>query len=522
MFGLLKNKFKEFTSKIFGKGQEKVEETKDQAILEEEQVQETKPIVQETQEKPTTSIEEPKPKIEQETISKPEPVVIKEQPSIVKEQPVVVKQEPVITKEEPKPSHIIENKFESKEIKENFENLESKLDDFDAKLAKELEQFKEPEIKKEPAPIKPKVVSEVPKPEQKIEIKKEPEPIKPKVFSEAPKPEPKPEPVAVSQVLKQEPEKEKEHEVSTSERYIELESKKPEKVKTGVFTSIKSLFVSKVSLSEKEISDFLDDFEISLLEADVSLDAAKSIVDDLKLNLSNAKFSKSNLLEDIKSEIKKSLGVQLNIDCNMDNYISKTKDEPLIIMFVGPNGAGKTTTIARFAYMYKQLKKSVVFASSDTFRAGAIDQLEIHAQRLGVRVVKQNYNSDPAAVAFDAVTSARANKIDVVLIDTAGRQETNINLMQELQKIKRVVKPHLTIYVGESQSGQAIVDQIRNFDKDIGLTGVVLTKIDTDPKGGVAISILNELKKPIFYLGTGQEYENLEKFSPEYIIERIV
>jgi len=307
-----------------------------------------------------------------------------------------------------------------------------------------------------------------------------------------------------------------------SKAYTDLESKKVEDVKKTTFTKIKSLFSSKIKLSEKEISEFLDDFEISLLEADVSIDSSTAIIEDLKKRLVNASFSKTNILEDIKKNIKETLKEQLNIDCDINNYISQKQNEPLIILIIGPNGAGKTTTISKFANLYKNQDKSVVLASSDTFRAGSIDQLEVHAKRLGVKVVKQNYGSDPAAVAFDAVASAKANKNDVVLIDTAGRQDTNINLMQELSKIKRVVKPDLTIYIGESQSGQTIVEQIQKFDKEIGVTGVILTKIDTDPKGGVAISILNEIKKPIFYIGTGQEYNDIEKFSPEYIIERIV
>jgi len=499
MFGLLKNKFKELTSKIFGKSQEKEEQ----------------PVVEKSLQEPISN--------EEKTIQPPAQELSKTNVATTSQIPEVNVQKERFT----------ENIRQSVPTSQPVATKEEVFDDFDEQLEKELEQYKykEPLVQKVSEPQKPKVASEsviqtpVPKPIKKILI--EPKETEPKTYSKQESFQIKKEVEKEIEKVSEEIKKDEIENISiqepvNSERYEELKTKKPEKVKTSVFTSIKSIFVSKVSLSEKEINDFLDDFEISLLEADVSLDASQAIVNDLKTKLSSAKFSKSNLLEDIKKEIRESLFIQLNIDCNMDNYINKSKDEPLIIMFVGPNGAGKTTTIARFAYMYKQLNRSVILASSDTFRAGAIDQLEIHSQRLGVRVVKQNYNSDPAAVAFDAVTSAKANKVDVVLIDTAGRQETNINLMQELQKIKRVVKPHLTIYVGESQAGQAIVDQIKNFDKDIGLSGVVLTKIDTDPKGGVAISILNELKKPIFYLGTGQEYNNLEKFSPEYIIERIV
>jgi fused signal recognition particle receptor len=295
---------------------------------------------------------------------------------------------------------------------------------------------------------------------------------------------------------------------------------KKKHIKKTVFKSFKNIFHEKIKISEKEISGFLEEFELSLLEADVSIDSAQSIISDLQNKLTQEHFSKKNLLEDIKKAIRKSLLEQLNIDCDINNYI--TNQKPFVIMFVGPNGAGKTTTIAKFGKMFNDAKKKVLFSSSDTFRAGSIQQLEKHAQNLGIKVIKQNYGSDPAAVAYDAVASAKANNVDFVLIDTAGRQETNINLMQELKKIRKVVSPNLVIYIGESQSGQTIVDQVSKFKDEIGLDGVILTKLDTDPKGGVAISIINSLKLPIFFIGTGQEYDDLLKFSPKVIVDRIV
>ncbi|MFH0906571.1 MAG: signal recognition particle-docking protein FtsY, partial [archaeon] len=314
-------------------------------------------------------------------------------------------------------------------------------------------------------------------------------------------------------------EEEKEH----SKEFDELKSTEAKTIKKSVITSIKSIFSNKVKLSENEISSFLEEFELSLLEADVSLASATSIIEKLKVYLTNESFSKSNLLEDIKLQIKKALSEELDIDCNFNLVLDKLKSKkPIIIMFIGPNGAGKTTTISKLAYKFKSEKKQVVLSSSDTFRAGSIDQLQKHADNIGVKLIKQNYGSDPAAVAFDAVSSAKASGADYVLIDTAGRQETNVNLMQELKKIKRVVSPDITIYIGEAQSGQAITDQIKSFEQEIGITGVILTKIDTDPKGGVAISILNELKKPIYFIGIGQEYKDLEAFTPKFIIERIV
>jgi len=490
MFGLLKKKFKGLADKILGKSEEKI---KEQEVEEEKppisqdiSKEVSKDVLKDTssdsanlgpikKEEETSSIlkelpkdEVPKDEVPKETISKDE---------VPKE---------VISKEDVPKQTLVKEPLVKESILEEDQDIKEK-----------------PSVKKE-------VVSE-----EKVFQKSFIDPLKEDSLVSS----------NIGHSREEKPsleEDQKNNEKEYSKAYQNLESKKVEDVKKGTFTKIKSLFSSKVKLSEKEISSFLEDFEISLLEADVSIDSASSIIEDLKTRLLDFSFSKSDLLGDIKLKIKETLKNQLDIDCDIENYIQKEKDEPLIVLVIGPNGAGKTTTISKFASLYKSLGKSVVFASSDTFRAGSIDQLEVHAKRLGVRVVKQTYGSDPAAVAFDAVSSAKANKADVVLIDTAGRQDTNINLMQELSKIKRVVKPHLTIYIGESQSGQTIVEQIQKFDKEIGVTGVILTKIDTDPKGGVAISILNEIKKPIFYIGTGQEYSDLEKFSPDYIIDRIV
>jgi len=163
-----------------------------------------------------------------------------------------------------------------------------------------------------------------------------------------------------------------------------------------------------------------------------------------------------------------------------------------------------------------------VLAAAVTFRAASIEQIEKHAEKLGVRVVKHQYGADPAAVAFDAIKAAESKKIDVVLIDSAGRQETNKNLMEELKKIVRVAKPDLKLYVGEAFTGQALLNQATEFDKHLGLDGFVLTKIDTDTKGGTAISLLYKLKKPVVFIGTGQRYEDLVEFKPEYILDRVI
>jgi len=506
MFDLLKNKFKNFTDKIFGKAKEKAEEEPEQSQtieepLAQEPISETKNLP-EVETISVPEVEEPKEvSVEVKEISKPVLEEPKEK-TLNLGHPEIAIPEPII-KEEPKPivpgEPVIEKPKEKHSIFEIFKpkpKVQPPIVEHPI-IKKEIERaVPTPRTEIRPTPV------ESAKPIEEIKVPKIEE-------RQVPKEQPTP-PLRASP-----------SETGSSE---DLTVKKSTEIKKSFITSVKSIFTSKVKLSDKEISEFLEEFELSLLEADVSIVSAENICKDLKEKLVSASFSKDNPLEDIKVHIRESLKTQLDIDCDINNYINKTKKEnqPFVIMFIGPNGAGKTTTISKFAYHYKTQNKSVVLASGDTFRAGSIDQLEKHANTIGVKIVKQNYGSDPAAVAFDAVTSAKAGKIDYVFIDTAGRQENNINLMQELKKIKKVVNPNLTIYIGEAQAGQAIVDQVSGFEKEIGVDGVILTKLDTDPKGGVAISILNELKKPIFYVGTGQTYEDLEIFSPEFIIDRIV
>jgi fused signal recognition particle receptor len=197
-------------------------------------------------------------------------------------------------------------------------------------------------------------------------------------------------------------------------------------------------------------------------------------------------------------------------------------DKPIKIMFIGINGAGKTTTIAKVAKLLMDNKRKVVFAAADTFRAAAIEQMEVHAGRLGVKTIKRDYGSDPTSVAFDAVNYAKAHAIDAVLIDTAGRQDTNISLLNEIKKMSRVIQPDLKIYIGESISGNAILEQVSSFNREVGIDGVILTKLDCDPKGGTMLSISKATGIPIIYIGTGQGYDALEKFDAAAIARRIV
>ena len=228
-----------------------------------------------------------------------------------------------------------------------------------------------------------------------------------------------------------------------------------------------------------------------------------------------------NLGEALKKEIRSALAKTMETG-SIDLWGMIEARKPFVILFLGPNGAGKTTSIAKIAYALRQRGKDVVLAAGDTFRAASIEQLGEHANRIGVKLIKQAYGADPAAVAFDAIAAAKAKNADVVLIDSAGRQETNKNLMQELRKIERVAKPDLKIYVGESYSGQSLLGMAEEFDREIGIDAFVLTKIDADAKGGTAISLLYKLKKPILFVGVGQEYKDLAEFSPEFIIDRII
>ena len=206
---------------------------------------------------------------------------------------------------------------------------------------------------------------------------------------------------------------------------------------------------------------------------------------------------------------------------NFLEQIKTSESKPFVVLFAGINGSGKTTTIAKVAHYLQQNKFSVCLAAADTFRAAAIQQLKVHGQNLKVPVIKKDYGSDPAAVGFDALKYAKKNKIDVVLIDTAGRMQNKDSLMKELEKIEKVTSPDMKIFLGESITGNDATIQAKAFNDAIGLTGIILSKADVDEKGGTAISVTHVANKPILFLGTGQEYGDLEIFEKEKLIEKL-
>lgn len=275
-------------------------------------------------------------------------------------------------------------------------------------------------------------------------------------------------------------------------------------------------------IKEDTLDDLLWDLEIALMEADVARPVVEKIRDGVRDDLLGKRHSKDYSVEQvIEIAIKNAVRDVLKVnEFDFDAWFDK-QERPVSIMFVGINGTGKTTAIAKIANRLQKRGYTVVLAAGDTFRAGAIEQLTIHANRLGAKIVKSEQNSDPAAVAYDAVDHAKAKRRDAVLIDTAGRMQTNNNLIDEMKKIVKVVKPSLKIFVGDSLAGNDAIEQATVFDSAIGVDAVILTKIDADSKGGAALSIAHTIGKPIAFVCNGQEYEDIVKFNADWMMERL-
>jgi fused signal recognition particle receptor len=300
-----------------------------------------------------------------------------------------------------------------------------------------------------------------------------------------------------------------------------------------MFEKLKSGFkglVSKVTTTElktENLSPILSDFKMSLAENDVAYQVADKICEEMEKRLAGVSVKR---LDDRKKIVEDNLR-QVLLDVMLTNKRidllklaeeKRQKKEPFTIMFVGINGTGKTTTIAKVAQFLRDKSFSVLLAAADTYRAGSIEQLEEHGKRLGMRVIKSIYGGDPAAVAYDAVSHAKAHGINIVLIDTAGRMQTNQNLMNELVKIKRVVCPNLTIFVVDSLIGNDAVMQAEEFNKAICIDATILTKVDADVKGGSALSVTYVTQRPILFIGVGQTYKDLELFNPEKFVNMIL
>ncbi len=285
--------------------------------------------------------------------------------------------------------------------------------------------------------------------------------------------------------------------------------------------------IMKVELDPEKLQPIVEELKITLLENDVAFQVAEEIGQELVEELTGVKVGRTSdkkafVREALRKAVLRTLSRGGHVDLEELVKAKRAQGGPFVILFVGFNGSGKTTTIAKMAKMLRDRGLKVVLACSDTFRAGAIEQLEEHGRRLGIRTLKHRYGADPAAVAYDAVAHARARGIDVVLIDTAGRAQTNKNLMDELAKIKRVIEPDLTVLVVDALTGNDALAQAEMFNDAVGVDAVVLTKVDADVRGGTALSITHAIGKPILFIGTGQGYDDLRPFDPEEFADMIL
>lgn len=284
-------------------------------------------------------------------------------------------------------------------------------------------------------------------------------------------------------------------------------------------------FITAKTISEKHLEDILWELEMGLLEGDVAMEVASAVVDSVKDDLVGRKIKRSNdITEYTYKALRNAVAEIIDIPGkSMTEMIEakKAQGEPLVVMFVGINGTGKTTTIGKLANYYLKKGYTPVIAAADTFRAGAIEQVNYHADKVGVKLIKHQKGSDPAAVAFDAVEHAKAQGKELVLIDTAGRMQTNTNLMDEMKKIKRVAKPDLVVFVGDALTGNDATQQASKFNEAIGLDGVILTKVDADSKGGASLSIGYVIKKPILFLGMGQGYDDIKEYDADWMLNQL-
>jgi fused signal recognition particle receptor len=298
----------------------------------------------------------------------------------------------------------------------------------------------------------------------------------------------------------------------------------PKKPSKKVRRAVKRIFRREISPSD--IDDIIWELQVGLLESDVAVPVTDQIIESVKGGLTGRKLGlredpKKLANEVLKEALKQVLTTGKRVELLKLIEEKKSSGEPAVMVFVGVNGHGKTTSIAKLAQYLLNHGYKPVLAASDTFRAAGIEQLETHGERLGVRVIKHKRGADAAAVAYDAVKHAKARGLDAVLVDTAGRMQTNVNLMDEMQKICRVSKPDLTIFVGDALTGNDAVEQAEKFNEAVGIDGSILCKMDADARGGAALSIAQVTGKPILFIGTGQEYTDLVEFKPEIILDAL-
>lgn len=406
------------------------------------------------------------------------------------------------------------------EVTEEVEVPEEAAEVTEAVAPEVLPEVKPEAVERPPEEIPEKIPEEITRPE-KVEAPKpsvkpiEKPPAKPK---KAPKPAKAPKPPKVplkpkAPVPEKAPEAPKPAVIA------------PEKPRRFVRRAVKRILRRK--LAPEDVDDIAWELQVALLESDVAVPVADGIIERVKAGLTQEAIGVKEDPKDLADQmlrqaLREVLTAGKRVDILEVVEAKKGKGEPAVVVFLGINGHGKTTTVAKVARYLAAKGYKPVLAAADTFRAAGIEQLEIHAQRLGLDVVKQKRGSDAAAVAFDAVAHARAERADVVLVDTAGRMQTDANLMDEMRKIVRVAKPDLVIFIGDALTGNDAVEQAKTFDGEIGISGSILCKMDADSRGGAALSITHVTGKPILFIGTGQGYDDLVEFDPDIIINALL
>ncbi|MDQ0215096.1 fused signal recognition particle receptor [Oikeobacillus pervagus] len=305
------------------------------------------------------------------------------------------------------------------------------------------------------------------------------------------------------------------------EKFTQSTDQVTEKFRSGL-TKTRDVFANKVNnlvaRYRKIDEDFFEELEEILIGADVGFQTVMDLIDELKMEVKRKNIQDPKEMQDVIVE--KLVEIYENGD-EQTNDLAIQPDGLTVILFVGVNGVGKTTTIGKLAHQFKSEGKNVLLAAGDTFRAGAIDQLEVWGDRVGVEVIKQGEGSDPAAVMYDAIRAAKARNADVLLCDTAGRLQNKVNLMKELEKVKRVIEreipgaPHEVLLVLDATTGQNAMTQAKQFKEVTNVTGIVLTKLDGTAKGGIVLAIRNELQIPVKFIGLGEQMDDLQPFDPE-------
>ena len=499
MFGRLKKKLSEALNKISGKA----EDTKKE-VDEDKHVTDT-PIEPEVVEEIEKRIEEPEQTLEKESA---------EDKIADEEQVIEISEE--MHKIDLTPEEKIDEDAELvDEVPEEIKDVEEKSIDTVKELVSEIVEPSEnldiiDEEKKEPAQIdvpSEEVIREI------LESEKEIHPEEPLITEKTEQEKKGFFGRLLGRGKKPSETKPFEPEVETKAKIIE--PKIETKEKKGILKTI-----TEKTLSESNIDDILKELENALLSSDVAVEAAERICDDVKKELLGKSVKRSEVENAVKAALKHALLDILSEErIDLERKI-EDKDGPFLITVVGFNGTGKTTNLCKLAYKLKKYKPILV--AGDTFRAASIEQLEEHGNRLGMKVIKHKYGADSAAVIFDAVKHAQASGAKVILADTAGRSHSNVNLMDEVKKVIRVNKPDITILVLDSLTGNDIYEQARMFNEAVGIDGIILTKADVYEKGGAAISAAFTIKKPILYLGVGQNYEDLKEFNPEEIVKSVL